>query len=178
MSGHRQAALALYALSAADQDLILAELPEADQAQLRAYLGELEELGFDDALAAPALSAARLFSLAPRAPATAHERVRAASAVAMAVLLGDEPAGLVAQVLGCDQWPWHGELLELLHPARRAQVRRALDERAARPTAPACAAVLIESIAARLERADPVTPAPAARSGLANLLNKATAWTR
>ena len=49
MSGHRQAAIALHAVSAADRRLILAELPAADRVTLTVYLRELKELGFDGA---------------------------------------------------------------------------------------------------------------------------------
>jgi hypothetical protein len=60
MSGHRQAALALHALSPRDQGLILAELPETDQDTLRTYLAELKELGFDGTPIEPSsLSSAR-----------------------------------------------------------------------------------------------------------------------
>lgn len=170
MSGHRQAAVALHGLTAADQELILAELPEADQERLRAYLAELTELGFD--VPAPQAASARLFSFAPRTPATPQSRVRSASAELMAELLGGEPAGLVARVLGSDEWPWQAQFLALLPAARRAQVQGTLH--AQRAAAPACAAFLIESLAAKLER----QPAPAPRSGLSQLFTRVASWTR
>lgn len=169
MSGHRQAAVALHGLTAADQDLILAELPAADQERLRVYLAELTELGFD--VPAPQ-SAARLFSFAPRAPATPQSRVRGAGADVMAELLAGEPAGLVAQLLHSDDWPWRAPFLALLPAARRAQVQIALD--AGRIAAPACTAFLVESLGAMLER----RPAPAPRSGLSRLLTRARSWMR
>jgi hypothetical protein len=172
MSGHRQAALALYRLGAPDQDLILAELPDADQARLRGYLAELAELGFDDTLPAP--TPPRLFSLVARAPASPHEQVRAAPAAAIAALLADEPAGLVAQVLASEPWPWHGELLELLDPARRALVLGALEARRGQGAAPACATALVEAMAPRLA----VHGMPASAPGVSRLLMRARAWTR
>jgi hypothetical protein len=174
MSGHRQAALALYPLGPADQDLILAELPDADQARLRGYLAELTELGFDGA--APALPSvpAPLPSQAGRAPASAHEQVRAAPAAAMAALLANEPAGLVAQLLACDTWPWHAELLALLEPARRALVQRALEARRAQGPAPACAAVLLEALGPRVAACGVAAP----RSKIVQLFARARAWTR
>jgi hypothetical protein len=180
MSGHRQAALALYPLGPADQDLILAELPDADQARLRGYLAELAELGFDDAVPAlspamtPAPAPAPSSSQAQRAPASAHEQVRAAPAAAMAALFANEPAGLVAQVLASDTWPWHAELLALLEPTRRARVQRALEERRAQGVAAACAAVLVEAIGARLAAAGVQAP----RSKVLQLFARARAWTR
>lgn len=170
MSGHRQAAVALHALTPTDQDLILAELPEADQERLRAYLAELTELGFD--VPAPQTAPARLFSFAPRAPLTPQARVRGASAEAMADLLINEPAALVAQVLGSADWPWRAQYLATLPAARGKQVQGALD--AQRAAAPACAAFLVEELAGMLER----QPAPAPRSGLSQLLTRAAAWTR
>lgn len=176
MSGHRQAALALYRLGAPDQDLILAELPDADQARLRGYLAELAELGFDDAAAAPASApaTARLFSLTPRAPASAHEQVRAAPAAAITALLANEPAGLVAQVLASEAWPWQDELLDLLDPARRALVLRAIEACRSRGAAPACALALVEAMAPRLA----ASGLPAPRSRVSQLFKKARAWTR
>lgn len=172
MSGHRHAALALYRLGAADQDLILAELSDADQARLRGYLAELAELGFDHTLPAP--PPPHLFSPVPHTPASAHEQLRGASAAAVAALLAGEPAGLVAQLLASDTWPWHGELLELLDPARRALVLRALEARRGQGAAPACAAVLVEAMAPRLT----APAAQALRARMSQLFSKARAWTR
>ena len=174
MSGHRQAALALYALSPPDQHAILAELPGPDQAQLRGYLAELAELGFDDVASGPAPAPARLFSLAPRAPATPAEQLRRAQAAAVAAVLADEPAGLVARVLAGDTWPWHDDFMAMLEPGRRAQVQRALEMGCGQDAAPACVAMLIEAIVVRL--VDPAAPAP--RSRMAKLFNRASAWTR
>ena len=172
MSGHRQAALALYSLGGEDQDLILAELPATDAAQLRAGIAELNALGFEASV--PAAAPARLFSLAPRTPLSAQDRVRAASAPALAELLSNEPAALIAEVLAGHDWPWRGELLELLAPARRTLVQRAIDARMRLPAAPACHAFLVTSIAERIDSI--AVPAPA--SVLSRLLHKATSWKR
>jgi hypothetical protein len=174
MSGHRQAALALYPLGAADRDLILAELPDADQARLRGYLAELAELGFDGAVSGP--SSAPLFPpfRARRGPVSAHEQVRAAPAAAIAALLADEPAGLVAHLLASDTWPWHAELLALLEPARRTQILHALDARRAGTPAPACAAVLIEALGPRVAAYKAAAP----RSKVVQLFAKVRTWTR
>lgn len=175
MSGHRQAALALYALSPPDQESILAELPDADRQQLRSYLAELTELGFDDAPpAASGSGTARLFSLAPRTPATPADRVRAAAPQVVAELLEDEPAALVAQLLAMDDWPWRTSVLGMMPGPRHDQVQRALDARRSIAAAPACSAFLVECLAAQLERV--VAPAP--RSALSQLVARATAWTR
>ena len=171
MSGHRQAALALYALGPADQDLILAELPDADQARLRGYLAELAELGFDGAASA---SASQPVPAPVPSQAPAHERVRSASAATMAALLAGEPAGLVAQLLAADTWPWHAELLALLEPARRAQVQRALEARRVQGPAPACAALLIEAIGPQVAARSVAAP----RSKIVQLFARARAWTR
>jgi hypothetical protein len=174
MSGHRQAALALYPLGAADQDLILAELPDADHARLRGYLAELAELGFDGAANALPSTRAPLPPQDQRVPASAHEQVRTAPAAAMAALLANEPAGLVAQLLAGDAWPWQAELLALLEPARRAQVQRALEARRAQGPAPACVAALLEAIGARLAEHRAAQP----RSKIVQLFARARAWKR
>ena len=170
MSGHRHAALALYRLGAADQDLILAELPDTDQARLRGYLAVLAELGFDHTLPPP-----QVLSPVVHTPASAREQLRAAPAAAGAGLLAGEPPGLVAQLLGGDAWPWQDELLDLLEPARRAQVLRAFQSRRGRG-APACIAVLVEAMAPRLAVHAP--PAPALRARMSLLFGKVRAWTR
>lgn len=178
MSGHRQAALALHALGADDQDLILAELPDADQERLRAYLAELTELGFDLPAADSAPAPARLVSIAKRAPGTPQERVQGADARSMAELLAGEPAGLVAQLLSGGEWPWRAPFMAQLPAARRAQVLAALEAQQA--PGPACAAVLVDALAERLERVVHLEeqPAPAARPAWSRLLAKAGAWTR
>jgi hypothetical protein len=174
MSGHRQAALALYPLGAADRELILAALPDADQARLRGYLAELAELGFDGTAPGPSSAPAFPSFRARRGPVTAHEQVRAAPAAAIAALLADEPAGLVAQLLASATWPWHADLLALLEPARRTQVQRALDARRAQGPAPACAAVLVEALGPRVAAHDAAAP----RSKVVQLFARARAWTR
>jgi hypothetical protein len=100
--------------------------------------------------------------------------VRAAPAAAIAALLADEPAGLVAQLLASDTWPWHADLLALLEPARRTQVQRALDARRAQGPAPACAAVLVEALGPRVAAHDAAAP----RSKVVQLFARARAWTR
>jgi hypothetical protein len=177
MSGHHHAALALYRLGAADQDLILAELPDSDQARLRGYLAELAELGFDQTVPAP--PPPQVFSPVVHTPASAHEQLRIAPAAAVAALLAGEPPGLVAQLLAGDSWPWQDELLALLEPARRTQVQRALEARRGQG-APACTALLVEAMAPRLA-ASVSAAAPAVqklRARMSLLFGKVRAWTR
>jgi len=170
MSGHRQAAVALFGLSEPDRRGILAELPTADQRILRGYLKELASLGFDPAA-----------DIAPRAPAAApqpapgaRQRVHGSSAAAMLAVLGNEPATLVAQLLSLAAWPWAAELIELLPAPRRKLVRDALDGGFA--AAPARELFLIDAVASALGAHPVSAPAPAA--GIAATLSRWMPWTR
>jgi len=118
MSGHRKAALALHALSPEDRQHVLESLPEADQRQVQAYLGELAELGFtvdaaNEALAAP------VGTVEPR------EIVRAAAPEDIAKALQDEPASLVAALVGIEPWPWTHRFLTALPESRREAIQEA-----------------------------------------------------
>ena len=166
MSGHRQAAAALYALDDRDQGLILAELPAGDQAILRDYLAELAELGFDKAANSDA---------PPRRAADPVGRLMAASAPSMLAILGQEPATLVAQVLALECWPWTAQFLELLPPHRRALVRDASSAGVA--AAAARDAFLIEAMDAALSRM-PAIDTPAGLGRISALLTRWVPWTR
>jgi hypothetical protein len=141
MPAHRQSALLLHGLSAADRRWVLARVDPADAAVLRAHLRELRELGIpaDPALAptaAPAPSGAD--------PHTAI--VARASNAGLQLALGDEPAWVVAQVLALRDWPWRAAFLDGLTEERRTAVTRAT------PTglAPHAEAALLAAIATRL----------------------------
>lgn len=177
MSGHRQAAVALHALAESDCDLILAELPAADQATLRGYLRELRELGF---AAGPELGAAA-------GKAGDPDPLANADAAAMLAVFAHEPAALLGQFLSLRDWRWGAELLAMLPPSRREQVRAAM---AAAMPAPARRRFLLEAAAQRL--ADSAAPAgarpaagPLARLGTPRkwplvepLLQRIALWTR
>ncbi|ATQ74321.1 hypothetical protein CR152_07220 [Massilia violaceinigra] len=173
MSGHRQAALALYGVSTGDQEAILAELPAHDQEVLRAYLAELAELGFDGG-AVPAL----VSTTAPdRAPASAAERLRGADAHALFEAVGNEPASLIAALLAIEAWPWAADLLDLLAAPQRALVRGAIDRSGA--VAPERSAFLLEAVAAALARTRTRSVAPAlVRSPLSALIARVSAWVK
>lgn len=136
MSGHRQAAVALHGVTDQDRELILAQLPEADQATLRHYLAELRALGFQPDAMAPALAGAP-------GPGAA---LASASPERIFAVLEPEPATLVAQVLALEDWGWSAGLLALCTPARREQIRAA----GGAAPAPARASVLRAALTARL----------------------------
>jgi hypothetical protein len=168
MSGHRQAALALYALADADQDAILAELPAADQAILRGLLDELAELGFDKA-------AADGVHPKPSVAGQDHAALMGATPAAMLTVLGHEPATLVAQLLALRSFPWAAAFLDGLPPHRRAMVNDAQRAVATAAPAPARAQFLLDASAAAV-RALPAArtaPAPAPFS-----LSRWWPWTR
>lgn len=134
MSGHRQAAVALHALTDADRAAILTHLPAPDQAMLRDYLDELQALGFQSDGAG--------FGVPDATPAG----LALASASTLFSLLEHEPAVLVAEVLGLQEWAWKAELLALYPSARRELIRAA----GAQAPAPARARFLREALEARL----------------------------
>lgn len=157
MSGHRQAALALFPLHPGDQNMILAELADEDRTILRAHLEELRELGFDEHALSDSVTAR---PPVPAVAATTVARIQRASAAAMFGVLADEPATLIAQFLQFESWPWAPDMLCLFPPQRRALVRAAFNS-----DAEPCAArrnAMIELVAAALEAAP---PAPAADRG-------------
>jgi hypothetical protein len=138
VSGHRQAALALHALSEYDRQAILAELPSTDQTTLRGYLQELTALGFQGGEWEP-----------PATPAAAT--LEAASPAAVYWVLAHEPAALVAEVMALQAWPWRTELLAL-YPGAQRELMAACAGAAA---APARAAFLRQELEARLARQAP-----------------------
>ena len=166
MSGHRQAAVALHGLVEEDRQLILAQLPDADQSTLRGYLAELAELGFDSGGMATGV-AEPVAKPAAGAPELAH-----AAPATMLRLLENEPASLVAQVLALEQWRWSAGLLALSAPARRDAIQAAHAG-----VAPARARFLRQSLAARLEDMTPES-APAQLSWLAAVIRWGSAWRR
>lgn len=163
MSGHRRAAVALHALAEADRTLILAELPEQDQAVLRDYLNELDELGFDTGAATDLLPRQPADAVPPAANDTPVDALGAAVAANVNTVLEGEPASLVAQLLSIEPWAWRGDYLALQTAARREQLHAAAPTAA---VAPARAAFLRGAVAARLQRLPTRTPAtqPAARA--------------
>lgn len=179
MSGLRQAAVALHAVSATDQRLILAELPKAERAILRTYLRELKDLGFDGSDAASVLPARPPAPpAAPAAPATSIERVAAASPAAMAAIFRHEPAVLTAQFLARQDWPWAPAMLELLAPAKREQIRAA---RPSRPQqAPACQRWLFDAVLLQVDAAAELASSqPARRTSVgSSWLRRVAAWIR
>jgi hypothetical protein len=169
MSGHRQAAVALYSLAESDQGAILAELPAADQTILRGYLAELAELGFDKAANSGAVP------LAPPPADAQRASLQRASAAAMLSVLGQEPASLVAQLLSLGSWAWAPEFMELLTPARRALVREAAS--AGFAAAPAREQFLLAAIGAAL-RDLPAAPVPPGTRRFSASLARLVPWTR
>lgn len=172
MSGHRQAAIALHAVSTADQKLILAELPAADRDTLRGYLRELKELGFDGADAAEVMPPVP----SPAPPATTLDRIAAATPATVFAIFQHEPPALTAQFLALHQWPWAAPMLELFTAAQRERIRRA---RPAVPQlAPARQRFVLDVFGARLESAVERSEPPGRNSPLAPMLRMARSWTR
>jgi hypothetical protein len=156
MTGHRQAAVALYSLAGADQTRILAELSADDRRVLEDYLAELAALGFDKAV--NMAEAAVRCPMAPDAPSRLHH----ATAVEVHAVVAHEPAMLIAQLLTQDNWPWAPELLDMLALPHRTAVRKALD--AGIEPAPARARFVVAAVSTAL--APPATaPVPLLTAG-------------
>lgn len=170
MNGHRQAAVALYALAPADQERILTELPAQDQRILQDYLAELAALGFDKA--ANMNDAAEP---APAAPLEPRTRLHGAAAADVLAVIGHEPAALIAQVLALDNWPWADAFLAVLAPHKGMLVRDALAGGIA--AAPARTRFLLGAVVARLAHVPAAQPPVRARR-LPAALSKWLPWTR
>ena len=177
MSGHRQAAVALHALAEADRTLILAELPETDQATLRGYLTELDELGFDSGAATDLLPRrGDAGTVPPAANDSAADALAEASAPAVHSALEGEPASLVAQMLSIEAWTWRADFLTLQTAARREQLRACAPDGA---VAPARAAFLRRAVSERLQRLPAAaSPAPAAAPARPLWMRIKLRWTR
>lgn len=176
MSGLRRAAVALHALTDADQQWVLAELPANERATLMQYLRELRELGFSRD------QVADLPILAPAANDSEAESVlwHATPAQMQQLFLG-EPASLIATILADRDWPWTAGYLALLSPSRREGIHQAAIGR----TAPAKVRSLLACCARRLADSGTVAPASLpvpAPSSLRRMLEPlqrlVTAWKR
>ena len=172
MSGHRQAAIALHAVSAADRRLILAELPAADRVTLTVYLRELKELGFDGADADEVLST----PVPPTPAVTSLDRIMAATPTIMFAIFQHEPASLVAQFLALQDWPWAPAMLDLFPAMQRERIRKARP--CALPDAPARQRFVFDAVFARVDAAVCQQPQARRASPLVSLLRKVTSWTR
>lgn len=162
LSGARQAALLLHAMSANDRAWALDALPLHQRTQLVALLDELSSLGIarDPALVNEAISA-RTHATAPGsrsserpvgAAGSTEDTLRALDASGvhrLITLMRGEPADLVAQWLRVADWPCRAELLAGLTPAHRAQVISRLDIPATDPSQMLRSA-LIQAVATRL----------------------------
>ncbi|MRW94172.1 hypothetical protein GJ699_29785 [Duganella sp. FT80W] len=161
MSGHRQAAAALHGLASDDRQLILDQLPPADQQTLRDYLAELDALGFEGM--EPDLLK----------PTTGAPDVASAKSELIYAILAHEPAALVAQILAIRAWRWADGLLALYPPAKRDAIC-GVSVRAA----PARDRLLLEMLTARLHAGAASVPLPRRHSALAPLLRLVRPWRR
>ena len=149
----RQSALLLHGLSAEDRQWILAQLAEGQRARLSGYLAELEQLGMpaDRSLAEALLSGAagRAENAAHRTGAHAAERatfgaaLRAAPAEAVLAILAEQPAWLIALVLGIEPWPWREAIHVGVDASKRERIKQYLGSQPP--------AMLAQSLVAQLE---------------------------
>lgn len=175
----RHAALLLHAMPESDRTWALGQLPQPQQALLTGLLQELQELGIpqdrrliDEAVEAMAASQTQ--------EPTSLSRLDPVGVQALGVLLGKEPALLVARLLACGPWTWEDELLARLAPAQRRQVEKLRATLVAAPAAHALKDALVQKIEAHLFQAaqdaplmQTSKPAPRRSFGLASALRRA-----
>ncbi|WP_426104792.1 hypothetical protein [Massilia sp. TSP1-1-2] len=196
MSGHRQAAAALYALARADQETILTELAPGDRRILRGFLAELSALGFDKAanmaVGTPIDQASDAVVEATdsekASPAHEHQhaasipdsraRLRGATAAQVFAAVSTEPPALIAQLVAIEPWPWTEAMLAMLPTPRSRQVQMTIDSGVSR--APACEQFLVNALNARLgeRRSAPRDASTARIARLALSLRRWLPWTR
>lgn len=163
--GARHAALLLHAMSPADREWMLGELPSSERANLLPLLAELEALGIesdpaliDDAIsgATPAGSPTATPFAAGRlsGPISDEAALHALDAQQVRVLvecLRSEPLGLVGELLRLADWPWREDLLAALEPAQRRKIEASLSETPPGYHAPpGMRSMLISGVSARL----------------------------
>jgi hypothetical protein len=146
MIGYRRAAVELHALGEEDRRLILAALPNSDQAMLGACLDELRELGFSS----DAISLSELASLSTdtEQPASPQDRIQYATARQIFAVLENEPASLIGQFLSIKSWRWSKDFLLLFSAGRQEKIREALNDTS--KLAPVRQDFLLDAVAQRL----------------------------
>lgn len=168
-AGERHAALLLHAMAPADRTWMLGALPPAEREGLSAMLAELQALGIerDPALLAQATGAVaqtgdaghrvhEAWLEAPLSDEAWLQRFGKDRVQALALHLRAEPAGLVAELLRTNDWPWRGALLQALEPVMRRRVETALEARSpGSATPPALRAALIGTLVRRLREPAP-----------------------
>lgn len=170
--GGRRAALAMHALREGDRVWILGQLPPAQREQLEGLLAELKSLAIpaspalvQEMLAAAPVATAKPSAAAPKARPDAWssqlDAIAQLEAAQLAHLVQAEPAGLIAQLLNIQHWPWQEALLEQLGVVKRRRVEEVLDtlRRRLRPRVPE--ALNRTLVAALLARAQAEVPRPA-----------------
>ncbi len=141
MSGHRRTAVLLHGMHEQDRQWMLAELAPKDQATVRAYLEELDALGFSYG---PDMMAQ---VNQPTTPLSPLQSLQLAGVQQMLALLQEEPPGLIARLFSLHTWPWQEALLKQLPANKRQRIRGLM------VPAPASAldSFLIDTLAKRLQ---------------------------
>jgi len=119
----------------------LSRLEAGDRAWILGQLSAREKAALMDKVCAdtPAEGHARApttINTPPPVGDSGIERLRAATANAIAGVLRVEPAWVIAAVLSVEHWPWQGELLQQLPAGLRSDVAQLLSNR--RPSAATC----------------------------------------
>lgn len=174
----RRAALLLHAMSPADRDWVLEQLPAAARARVRGLLDELAELGIpaDEVLLEGLRDASPAPVAQPRSAAPPLSAIEGTGAVAVleaadprevARVLRNEPLGIVVHLLKAREWTWRDALLSELGVVERRRVEEKLAAHGAVHASAGERRVLhehlIAGIARRLPpRAEPLAAPPGA----------------
>ena len=173
MSGHRRTAVVLHGLQAQDRAWMLAELPEPDQAIVRAHLTELDALGFS--LGSEMIAELNLTGLNHSAATLdSAQRLQQASAQQIVALLEHEPSALSARFFSLQAWPWQEAVWAHLAAPLRQRIRSSM------PTTPAAMLdqFLIDTLASRLQALPSVEPKPAPAPAWWKMAWRAAKWNR
>lgn len=164
----RHAALLLHAMPPLDRAWALEQLPPPQRVLLTGMLQELQQLGIpqDTALVDQAVaSMGSPTSLHQTSTAPPHARdlpqpqtsllaqLDADGCKALGLLLGKEPAALIARLLALGPWPWEDELLSQLGPAKRRHIEKLRITPDSAPGASALPRAILETIEAHLHKA-------------------------
>jgi hypothetical protein len=163
----REAALLVHSLAEPDREWLLSHLGDPERATLRPFVAELADLGIpadrgliEGIIGAPRSSVGPGEAAAP-APAAPVDPLWGADAERLARVLRDEPDWLAVDLLALREWPWRGEVLARLGPARRRRIEELSPRRGVAPgpiERAALDAALVEAVARRVAELGPIAP--------------------
>ena len=173
----RKAALMLHAMSLSDREWLLNSVDPGHASELRALVGELEELGIPKD---PSILEDLEWKAIPKNVAAIGpvedpwDTLSSAHPDQVWDVLKDESTGFITRVLGMHAWPWAGDLMERLGPVQRLGVFPAASSNSYGALLPgdahrgeALRKHMVAGIVSRLSRISPRESHPEKRSWMA-----------